>query len=215
VPDEPKRDGTTLYLVHHGSTALDEEGKVHGWKNTSLSAKGKSQAEQAAEYLESKGIGEVYSSDLPRSVETAQIIRSHLKIEHPLTEREGLRPMDVGLLAGEKMEDVEGIMSDLKARLWQHAPGSSQSVGKFLGVWGKELDRTMQEALDESYSCVYVTHSHNLATLPYLLSTGVAPIRLNSPVGPGGVIALHISDKGGQVVLDHQFDPTPTTIDGQ
>ena len=58
-----------------------------------------------------------------------------------------------------------------------------------------------------------MTHSHNLGSLPYLLSTGVAPIRLKSPVGPGGVIALHISDNGGQVILDHQFDTNPVGID--
>lgn len=212
---EPKRDSTTLYLVHHGSTPLDEQGRVHGWSKTSLSAKGREDAKAAAEYLRAKGVGEVYSSDLPRGIETAEIIREALGIEHPNTEREGLRPMDVGMLAGEKAEDVEGIMADLKSRLWAHAPGASQSVGKFLGVWGKELDRTIQEALDEDHACAYITHSHNLGTLPYLLSTGVAPIRLASPVGPGGIIALHISDHGGQVILDHQFDRNPVGIDGQ
>ena len=172
-------------------------------------------ATAAAEYLADKGIGETYSSDLPRGAETAGIIHDKLGIKKPNTEREGLRPMDVGTLKGMKSEEVEGVMNDLKSRLWAHAPGSSQSVGKFLGVWGEELDRTIQEALGEDHACVYITHSHNLATLPYLLSTGVAPIRLKSPVGPGGVIALHISDGGGQVILDHQFDPNPVEIDGQ
>lgn len=210
---EKTRSNTSLYLVHHGSTLLDEQDRVHGWSDTSISAKGRQDANAAAEFLAQKGIGEVYSSDLPRAVETAEIIRSKLGIEKPITEREGLRPMDVGTLKGMKSDEVEGIMSDLKSRLWAHAPGSSQSVGKFLGVWGKELDRTIQEALGEEYSCVYVTHSHNLGSLPYLLSTGVAPIRLKSPVGPGGVIALHISDNGGQVILDHQFDTNPVGID--
>ncbi len=212
---DTKRDGTTLYLVHHGSTPLDEQGRVHGWGQASLSAKGRKDAAAAAEYLSSKGVGETYSSDLNRGIETAQIIRKKLGIEKPNTEREGLRPMDVGTLAGEKDVDIEGIMSDLKARLWAHAPGSSQSVAKFLAVFGKELDRSIQEALGEDHACAYITHSHNFAVLPYLLSTGVAPIRLRSPVGPGGVVALHISDQGGQVILDHQFDPNPVEIDGQ
>jgi broad specificity phosphatase PhoE len=212
---DTKRDATTLYLVHHASTPLDEEGRVHGWGQASLSAKGKKDATASAEYLASKGVGETYSSDLNRGIETANIIRTKLGIEKPNTEREGLRPMDVGTLAGEKDEDIEGIMSDLKSRLWAHAPGSSQSVAKFLAVWGQELDRSIQEALGEDHACVYVVHSHNMATLPYLLSTGVAPIRLRSPVGPGGVVALHVSDGGGQVILDHQFDPNPVEIDGQ
>jgi broad specificity phosphatase PhoE len=210
-----QRDGTTLYLVHHGTTVLDEQEKVHGWDDWPLSPTGREDARKAAEYLRTRGVGETYSSDLKRASETADIIRDALKIEKPNTERRGLRPMDVGTLAGLKADEVEGVMNDLKARLWQHAPGSSQSVGKFLAVWGKELDRDIQEALEETHACVYVTHSHNLATLAYLISTGVAPIRLRSPVGPGGVIALHISDGGGQLVIDHQWDLTPVEVDGQ
>jgi len=210
-----QRDGTTLYLVHHGTTALDAQGKVHGWGDWPLSPEGREDARKAAEYLRTQGVGETFSSDLKRASETADIIRGVLKIEKPNTERRGLRPMDVGTLAGMTAEEVEGVMDDLKARLWQHAPGSSQSVGKFLAVWGKELDRDIQEALEETHACVYVTHSHNLATLAYLISTGVAPIRLRSPVGPGGIIALHISDGGGQLVIDHQWDHAPVEVDGQ
>jgi probable phosphoglycerate mutase len=212
---DTKRDATSLYLVHHGTTPIDEQGRVHGWGNSGLSAQGREDAKTAAEYLAKVGIGEVYSSDLARASETAEIIRQQLGIEKPNTERKGLRPMDVGTLKGMKDEEIEGVMSDLKSRLWAKAPGSSQSVGEFLAVWGKELGRTIDEALHEDHGCVYVTHSHNLATLPYLLSTGVAPIRLRSPVGPGGVIGLHVSDGGGQVILDHLFDPTPHEIDGQ
>lgn len=212
---DTQRDGTTLYLVHHGSTLLDEQGRVHGWSNRGLSEKGKEDAALAAEYLKTQGVGELYSSDLDRAVETAEIIRHALEIEKPNTERKGLRPMDVGTLAGMKEEEVEEVMNDLKSRLWARAPGSSQSVGKFLAAWGAELDRTIHEALEEVHGCAYVTHSHNLATLAYLLSTGVAPIRLHSPVGPGGVIALHVADDGGQVVIDHQWDHDPTKIDGR
>lgn len=209
------REGTTVYFVHHGSTEVDEQNRVHGWSQTPLSPLGREDAKKAAEYLSTKGVGEVYSSDLERAIETAEIIRTSLGIEKPNTERVGLRPMDVGLLRGMKDDEVEDVMADLKARLWAHAPGSSQSVGKFLAVWGKELDRDIHEALEEDHACAYITHSHNLATLPYLLSTGVAPIRMKSSVGPGGIIALHVSDDGGQIVLDHQWDHAPPGVDGQ
>lgn len=210
-----KREGTTVYLVHHGRTATDEAGKVHGWANDDpLTPRGVHDAELAAAFLKAKGVGEVYSSDQKRAVETAEVIRGKLKIEHPNTEREGLRPMDVGTLAGMTDEEIAGPMADLQARLWARAPGG-ESMGEFLGRWGKELGRTIHEALGEPYACAYVTHSHNLATLPYLLSTGVAPIRIKSGVGPGGVIALHVSNGGGQVIIDEQWDHLPGKIDGR
>jgi broad specificity phosphatase PhoE len=210
-----KRDGTTIYLVHHGRTAIDEAGKVHGWAGSDepLTPRGVADAEKAAAFLKTKGVGEVYSSDQARAIQTAEVIRDKLQIEKPNTERLGLRPMNVGTLAGLTDDEVAGPMDDLKARLWARAPGG-ESMGKFLGRWGQELDRVIHEALEEPYSCAYVTHSHNLATLPYLLSTGVAPIKIKSGVGPGGVIALHVSDDGGQVVIDEQFDLKPSKIDG-
>jgi broad specificity phosphatase PhoE len=209
-----KREGTTLYLVHHGRTATDEEGRVHGWSiDDPLTARGVQDAEKAAAFLKTKGVGELYSSDLKRAVETAEIIRDKLQIEKPVTKRIGLRPMNVGTLAGLTEDEVAGPMDDLKARLWARAPGG-ESMGKFLGRWGQELDRDIHESLEEPYSCVYVTSSHNLATLTYLLSTGVAPIKIKSGVGPGGIIALHISDGGGQVVVDEQWDHKPGKITG-
>jgi len=210
---EKKRDGTTIYLVHHGRTPWDLQDKVHGWSQMGLAPEGKDDAKKAAEFLATEGVGEVYSSDLKRAIETAEIIRGALKIEKPNTERVGLRPMDVGLLKGLTAEEAEEPMDDLKSRLWASAPGG-ESVGKFLGRWGMELHRTIQEALGEDHACAYVTHSHNLATIAYLLSTGVAPIRLHSPVGPGGIIGLHVSDGGGQVISDHLFDQNPVGVSG-
>jgi hypothetical protein len=109
-------------------------------------------------------------------------------------------------------DEVAGVIDDLITRLWARAPGG-ESVGKFLGRWQAELDRTIHEALEEDHACCYVTHSHNLGSLPYLLSSGVAPISLKSGVGPGGVIALHVADHGGQVVIDEQFDMEPSPIE--
>jgi probable phosphoglycerate mutase len=211
-----KRDGTTIYFVHHGRTQIDEENRVHGWKETpetALTPRGERDAREAAGFLKTKGVGETYSSDLQRATQTADIIRGLLKIEKPNTERRGLRPLDVGIYAGMKADELDEVMSDLKSRLWARAPGG-ESVGKLIGRFGEELDRDIHEALEETHACAYVSHSHNLGLLPYLLSTGVAPIRLTAGVGPGGIIALHVSDEGGQVVIDHQWEPHPEKMDG-
>ncbi len=118
--------------------------------------------------------------------------------------------MDVGMLAGHKKADVEEALSDAKSRPWSVVSGG-ESYGKFLGRWGQELHRTIQEALGEDHACVYVTHSHNLGSLAHVLSGGTAPSSLDSPVGSGGVVELHVEQGGGKVSMRPTFQPDGVT----
>jgi broad specificity phosphatase PhoE len=197
------RDSTTIYLVEHGETPGDgtPAEKLHGWNGDGITDAGKEKLAATVEYLRDKNIGETYSSDLPRAVQTANLIHDGLGVTKPNTERMGLRPMNVGTLAGMRKDEVQQQLTDAKSRPWSKLPGG-ESYGKFLGRFGQELHRTIQEALGEEYNCVYVTHSHNLGALAHLLSGGTAPARLDGPVGSGGVIALHVSDGGGRVSME-------------
>ena len=202
------RKATTIYFVEHASTPGDgtRDERLNGWGKRGITAEGRSLLMGTADYLKSKNIGETYSSDLPRGIQTAESLRHQLGVRHSNTQRRGLRPMDVGLLAGEKKADVEPALDDLKSRPWSNAPGG-ESYGKFLGRFGQELHRTIHEALGEEYHCVYVTHSHNLGALSHLLSGGRKPARLESPVGAGGVIELQVSDGGGKVSMRKAYEP--------
>lgn len=195
--------------MEHGLTPGDGTPNevLHGWNGQRLSAKGKSELTIPADHLlaTDNNIGETYSSDLPRAVETAETMRKLLGVTHPNTERRGLRPMDVGVYAGQPKADVEVALKDLKSRRWAVAPGG-ESYGKFLGRFGQELHRTIQEALGEDYQCLYVTHSHNLGALEHLLSNGKKPAQLNSPVGGGGVLALKVQDSGRKLTLSKLYD---------
>jgi len=203
-----KKDSTTIYLVEHGLTKGDGTNHevLNGWGSRGITPDGKKRLQETADYLKDKGVGETYSSDLPRGVQTAEHLRGLLGVEHPNTERRGLRPMDVGMLAGHKKADVEEALSDAKARPWSVISGG-ESYGKFLGRWGQELHRTIQEALGEDHACVYVTHSHNLGSLAHVLSGGTAPSSLDSPVGSGGVVELHVEQGGGKVSMRPAFEP--------
>jgi broad specificity phosphatase PhoE len=204
-----KKDSTTIYLVEHSYTPGDGTKKeiLNGWGKRGITPEGKELLQGTADYLKDKNVGETYSSDLPRAIETAEHLRGLLAIDHPNTERRNLRPMDVGLLAGENKDEVQPALDDLKSRPWAKAPGGSESYGKFLGRFGTELHRTIQEALGEDRACVYVTHSHNLGALSHILSGGVAPSHFDSPVGSGGVMELHVEDGGGKVSVRSAYEP--------
>ena len=204
-----KQTATTLYLVQHAMTKGDggPSERNWGWLDEPLSDTGRERAAQTAQMLEGLDIGETYSSDLPRAVETAEIIREHLGIEHPNTERMGLRPLDSGIAAGLPKDETAEMLNDAFTRIWAPVPGG-ESVGKFLGRWGQELHRTIQEALGEDdHACVYVTHSHNLRALEHLLSNGNEPLAHEPVVGSGGIIALHIKEGGAEITPEIIYNP--------
>lgn len=205
----PVRTATTIYLVQHGLTRGDNTDHeiMNGWGSHGLTDEGKIKLIQTATYLADKGIGETYSSDLRRAVDSATVLHTALALEKPNTEREGLRGMDVGMLEGQQKDHVRHVLEYLIEKPWMSAP-NGESYNSFLGRWQQELDRTIHEALGEEYACVYVTHSMNLAALRHLLSHGVMPLSLTSPSTSGGVVELDVHDSGGWVSMRPTFQPT-------
>lgn len=63
-----------LYLVRHGETVHNLEGRIQGHSDSPLTPLGIKQAEAAAARLASEKFDAVYSSDLGRAVATAEII---------------------------------------------------------------------------------------------------------------------------------------------
>lgn len=94
----------TVYVVRHGATAWNEEGRLQGQTDIPLNVLGRWQAERVAERLSPAGLLSVYSSDLSRASETAATIAerhgvpvqtsSHLR-ERMLGDWEGLTEAEI------------------------------------------------------------------------------------------------------------------------
>jgi probable phosphoglycerate mutase len=91
---------TTFFLIRHGETEWNHIGRWQGLADVPLSAVGRAQAEALAKRLagERFTVDHVYSSDLSRAWETAQIVarQLHLAVQ-PLP---ALREIDVGAWSG-------------------------------------------------------------------------------------------------------------------
>lgn len=94
---------TKLYLIRHGQSAGNAEGRFGGHGDTPLSPLGQKQASATAEYLSGEGISAIYSSDLRRAVETA----THLALitNIPIIETAAFRERHVGVLEGLTFEE--------------------------------------------------------------------------------------------------------------
>jgi len=86
------------YLIRHGK---DDESVRGGWSNSSLTAEGVEQVERlSAQILSANNmdIGMIYSSDLPRAKQTAEILSSALSVQ--IIEMPEFRETNNGVLAG-------------------------------------------------------------------------------------------------------------------
>ena len=89
---------TRLYLIRHGQSAGNAEGRFGGHGATPLSRLGEEQAMLTAKTLAEEGISAIYSSDLHRAVQTAEPLASLLDL--PIHKSEAFRERNVGVLQG-------------------------------------------------------------------------------------------------------------------
>ncbi|ETT61980.1 MULTISPECIES: histidine phosphatase family protein [Paenibacillus] len=105
---------TTIGLIRHGSTAWNKEGRVQGHTDNSLDAEGLQQAQLLAERLSTEQWDYIYSSDLLRARQTAEVIAERLGLE--ITGLvPGIREMYAGLIEGTtQQERIERWGTDWK-----------------------------------------------------------------------------------------------------
>ena len=71
-----------LYLIRHGQTDWNIQGKIQGSHDIPLNDTGRAQAKLVAEGMDSRPVTKIFSSTLMRAVETARMIgdRQHVDI---------------------------------------------------------------------------------------------------------------------------------------
>lgn len=89
---------TRLYLIRHGQSTGNAEGRFGGHGPTSLSELGQEQATKTAKVLASEGITAIFSSDLIRAVQTAEPLSKLLDL--PIQTSTAFRERHVGVLQG-------------------------------------------------------------------------------------------------------------------
>ena len=147
-----------IYLMRHGA---DDDTRLGGWSDAGLSDKGQEQAKQAGERLADGDydIKHIFSSDLARAKETANIVSGKLGL--PVTLLEEFRETNNGELAGISTEqfkrDYPGLyFSSLD---WEQRYPGGESPKMFYerirGSWTSFKKRA--EALDGNI--LLVTHA--------------------------------------------------------
>jgi len=98
----------TIYFIRHGETTWNRDKICQGHKDSPLTPLGEQTAYDLGELLRDKGIEVIYSSDLGRCVQTAEIVNRFIKKE--IIKISELRERDFGDLNGKTNEEVGKIL---------------------------------------------------------------------------------------------------------
>lgn len=102
-------DAVWFYLVRHGETDYNKSNRLQGHIDTRLNENGKLQALRLASSLNPLRIGAIYSSDLRRAYETAEIISGEISV--PIAGKsQDLREATFGELEGKTYSEISEMM---------------------------------------------------------------------------------------------------------
>ena len=104
APD--RQTATEFWVVRHGESTWNVDGRYQGQTDVPLSQVGILQAATLAERLTGQLFSAVYTSDLLRASQTAQSVADRLLNLPEVPVHAGLREIDVGVLAGLMISDI-------------------------------------------------------------------------------------------------------------
>jgi len=145
-----------LILIRHGQTDYNSQNKYCGFSNPPLNEKGVAQARKLSAELKSRKIDKVYSSDLKRAHQTAEIVFPGFSVE----KRTGLREINFGLFEG---LDYRQITQKYPAvyKSWVENPLEAQiPKGESLKIFAERVIKGLEDIFSENKgkTIALVTH---------------------------------------------------------
>lgn len=144
-------------LVRHGK---DDDTVRGGWSQQPLTDEGEVQAAELAVFVQKSGLGiqQVYSSDLLRAMQTAQIVADSLRL--PIAPKPEFREVNNGNLAGIKnelaAEQYPGLYWNTLA--WEQQYPGGESPKEFYERIRCAWDVLQKDILERNENVMLVTH---------------------------------------------------------
>lgn len=162
---------TRVIFVRHGETSWNRAKRYQGHSDIPLNEKGLQQAKRVAERLGDETISAVYSSDLIRAVQTAEIIGKQHSL-HAVALPE-LREVNFGLWEGLRYEEIMATWPEVLSAIYSK-PGVDRIPG---GENFYEVKRRVTKGLSR---CIA---DHNQETIVIVSHGGAIRILLCDALG--------------------------------
>ncbi|MDQ2974977.1 MAG: histidine phosphatase family protein [Acidobacteriota bacterium] len=175
---------THVIIIRHGQSQGNAEGRFGGHTDTPLSARGRKQAEATARALASEKFDAIYSSDLPRAIETASPLARLAGA--PLITTDAFRERSVGVMEGLTFEEAaERYPEQYQALLhrdFEHVLEGGESyrqtldraAGKLDEVIGKHRGGRIAVFTHTGAICILILHLMGALDAPELKPVWIA-----------------------------------------
>jgi broad specificity phosphatase PhoE len=185
---------TRIFLIRHGETDWNVDNKLMGQNDIHLNQRGIQDAKQIAEWLVDHGISALYSSDLQRARQTAELIALVTKTE-PIY-NSALREVDAGDWTGV----VKNQFMTNNPQAWyswrngEKVSNNGESYRELLARANHFLKTTARSHPEERIG--FVTHSGVIRViLSHALNSSFCDIERTTDVAPGSTTIIHfVSD---------------------
>jgi 2,3-bisphosphoglycerate-dependent phosphoglycerate mutase len=138
---------THVVLIRHGQSQGNAEGRFGGHTDTPLAPLGRKQAEATARALANETLEAIYSSDLPRAIETASPLAQLTGVE--LQPAEAFRERSVGVMEGLTFEEAAEQHPEqygaLLRRDFEHVLLGGESYRQTLDRASQKLDEAIEQ----------------------------------------------------------------------
>ncbi|MGG4608026.1 2,3-diphosphoglycerate-dependent phosphoglycerate mutase GpmB [Providencia sp. Me31A] len=154
-----------VYLVRHGETEWNLARRIQGQSDSPLTATGRLQARQVAERIKSEGITHIITSDMGRTLETAQIIASVCGCE--ITTEPRLRELNMGVLEQRAIDSLTSEEEQWRKSLIDGTHGGRIPQGESMEELYTRMFAALNSCLDlpEGSRPLLVSHGIALSTL--------------------------------------------------
>lgn len=156
---------THVLLIRHGQSEGNAAGRFGGHTATPLSAKGREQAEKTARALAGESFSAIYTSDLPRAVETATPLAELTGLDLQITD--AFRERSVGVMEGLTFEEAAEQHPEqygaLLRRDLDHVLLGGESYRQLLDRASRKLDESIED--NEGGRIAIFTHTGTICIL--------------------------------------------------
>ena len=138
---------THVVIIRHGQSQGNAEGRFGGHTDTPLSPRGRKQARATAKARASENFSAIYSSDLPRAIETAGPLAELTGVALQTTD--ALRERSVGVMEGLTFEEAAEQHPEqyqaLLRRDFEHVLAGGESYRQTLDRASRQLDEAIEQ----------------------------------------------------------------------
>lgn len=191
---------STLLLVRHGETDWNRDGRWQGHSDTHLNDVGREQAARLASELD--GVDVVYSSDLARARETAEILAARLELPVHVDPR--LRERSFGTWEGKTGPEIEAAFAAAHAR-WLAGEGPGADDAEPFADFAARVQAFLAEVLERhpDENVLVVSHGGSIRVI-HALAQGLDYVRdhRSIPGVPNCTVARYAARDGALAPID-------------